>query len=199
MATESMTSTATGRVYKNLVGGDWLESRTGETFENVNPADTRDLIGIFQKSGAEDVELAVEAARQAFKKWRLVPAPRRAEILYAASQLLAERKEQFARDMTREMGKVLKRPAAMCRKPSTPATTWPARAAACSAPPRPPSCPTSSPWRCAARRGLRHDHALELPHGHSLLEALSGPGRGKSASSSRPRTRRFPPLTSCRP
>jgi acyl-CoA reductase-like NAD-dependent aldehyde dehydrogenase len=106
MATEVIAGTA--KVYKNFVDGEWVETRTGETFENLNPADTREVVGIFQKSGPEDVDTAVDAAKQAFKKWRLVPAPRRAEILYTASQMLFERKEQYARDMTREMGKVLK-------------------------------------------------------------------------------------------
>jgi alpha-ketoglutaric semialdehyde dehydrogenase len=106
MATEVVAGTA--KIYKNFVDGEWVETRTGETFENLNPADTREVVGIFQKSGPEDVDAAVDAAKQAFKKWRLVPAPRRAEILYTASQMLFERKEQYARDMTREMGKVLK-------------------------------------------------------------------------------------------
>ena len=98
----------TPKVYKNFVNGVWVEASTGETFENINPADTREVVGIFQKSGAKDVEAAVEAAKAAFKKWRLVPAPRRAEILYSASRVLEQRKEQFARDMTREMGKIIK-------------------------------------------------------------------------------------------
>ena len=108
MATEAIGKTATAKIYKNLIGGEWVEATTGETFENLNPADTRDVVGIFQKSGKADVEAAVEAAKHAFAKWRLVPAPRRAEILYRASQMLAERKEDYARDMTREMGKILK-------------------------------------------------------------------------------------------
>jgi acyl-CoA reductase-like NAD-dependent aldehyde dehydrogenase len=108
MATEVITQTATARIYKNLIDGEWVEARSGETFENINPADTRELVGIFQKSGADDVGMAIEAAKHAFSKWRLVPAPRRAEILYTAAQMLAERKEAFARDMTREMGKIIK-------------------------------------------------------------------------------------------
>ena len=103
-----VTSTAAGRIYKNLIGGEWVASATGEVFENLNPADQRDVVGVFQRSGRADVDCAVEAARLAYPKWRLTPAPRRAEILYRASQLLAERKEALARDMTREMGKVLK-------------------------------------------------------------------------------------------
>src|SRR5512146_1864707 len=106
MATEAQIASA--KIYKNLIDGEWVEATTGETFENINPADTRDVVGIFQKSGKADVEAAVEAAKRAYAKWRLVPAPRRAEILYRASQMLEERKEDFARDMTREMGKVLK-------------------------------------------------------------------------------------------
>ena len=95
-------------VYRNFIGGEWVESATGETFEDRNPADTRDVVGIFQKSGKEDVYAAIDAAKNAFLKWRLVPAPRRAEIIYRAAEMLAERKEEYARDMTREMGKVLK-------------------------------------------------------------------------------------------
>src|SRR5262249_49784692 len=95
------------RVYKNLIDGEWVNSSSGETFENINPADTSDLVGIFQKSGKADTDAAVDAATRAFAKWRLVPAPRRAEIIYRAAELLAERKEEYARDMTREMGKVL--------------------------------------------------------------------------------------------
>src|SRR5215813_5611891 len=96
------------RVFKNLIDGEWVESSTGETFEDRNPADTREVVGIFQKSAKADVDAAVEAARRAFSKWRLVPAPRRAELLYGASEILIERKEEYARDMTREMGKILK-------------------------------------------------------------------------------------------
>jgi acyl-CoA reductase-like NAD-dependent aldehyde dehydrogenase len=96
------------KVYKNFIDGEWVEASTGQTFENRNPADTRDVVGIFQRSGKADVEAAIAAAKRAFVKWRLVPAPRRAEIIYRAAEMLFERKEDFARDMTREMGKILK-------------------------------------------------------------------------------------------
>jgi aldehyde dehydrogenase (NAD+) len=95
------------KVYLNFIDGEWVESSTGETFENRNPADTRDLVGVFQKSGKADVDAAVDAAKRAFAKWRLIPAPRRAEIVFRAAEILIERKEEYARDMTREMGKVL--------------------------------------------------------------------------------------------
>jgi acyl-CoA reductase-like NAD-dependent aldehyde dehydrogenase len=83
-------------------------SKTGETFENRNPADTGDLVGVFQKSSGEDVDDAITAAAEAYKKWRLVPAPKRAEIVYRIGQKLIEKKEEISQQMTREMGKVIK-------------------------------------------------------------------------------------------
>jgi len=85
-----------------------VPSASGQTFENRNPANTGDLIGVFQQSTAADVDAAIGAATKAYQSWRLVPAPLRAEILFRAAQLIVERKETYARDMTREMGKVLK-------------------------------------------------------------------------------------------
>lgn len=96
------------KTYKNLIGGEWVEARSGQAYENLNPADTRDVIGVFQRSDRRDVEDAVSAAKIAFERWRLVPAPKRAEIIFRAGEILQERKEEDARDMTREMGKVLK-------------------------------------------------------------------------------------------
>src|SRR4051812_27696551 len=93
--------------YRNLIGGQWVAARSGKTFANVNPADHSDVVGEFPASGPEDVADAVAAAKKAFGTWRLSPAPKRAEVLYRAGRLLQERKEQYARDMTREMGKVL--------------------------------------------------------------------------------------------
>ena len=101
------TSTLQTTTYYNYIDGEWSSSSSGQLFENRNPANTDDLIGVFQKSTAKDVERAVEAARRAYETWRLVPAPVRGEMLYKAAQILVQRKEQLARDMTREMGKVL--------------------------------------------------------------------------------------------
>ena len=95
------------RTYKNFINGEWVESTSGRAIENRNPANTSELVGMFPASTAEDVDAAVEAAREAFESWRLVPAPKRAEILYRAAEMLVSRKEDLARDMTREMGKVL--------------------------------------------------------------------------------------------
>ena len=100
MATMEQTTatTAIGKaaVYKNFIAGEWVETHTGRTFENLNPADSREVVGIFQRSDAEDVGRAIEAAGEAYKKWRLVPAPRRAEMLYKAAEILIARKEEYA-------------------------------------------------------------------------------------------------------
>ena len=94
--------------FKNYIGGSWLTAQSGKTFENRNPANRNDLIGVFPASGAADVDAAVFAARKAFNAWRLVPAPKRGELLYRVGELLRKHKEEIARGMTREMGKVLK-------------------------------------------------------------------------------------------
>ena len=91
--------------YKNFIAGEWVESASGQTFQNINPADSNDRIGEFQRSDARDVAKAVAAAREAYPAWRLMPPPKRAEVLFQTANLLIERKEDLARDMTREMGK----------------------------------------------------------------------------------------------
>ena len=95
------------RTFHNLIAGRWEAPITGRYLENINPANREDTVGFFPDSGAEDVEHAVEAALAAYQQWKLTPAPRRAEILYAAGRILIERKADFTRDMTREMGKTL--------------------------------------------------------------------------------------------
>src|SRR6185436_19979960 len=93
--------------HDNYVNGAWVPSASGRTFENRNPANSDDVIGVHQLSNAADADAAIAAAGAAYQEWRLVPAPVRAEMLFRAAQIVAARKEEFARDMTREMGKVL--------------------------------------------------------------------------------------------
>ncbi len=92
----------------NYIDGRWVPSRNGKTFPDLNPANQKDVIGFFPDSTGEDVSLAVTAAQKAYDVWRLTPAPHRAEILLKAGLILQKRKEELARLMTREMGKVLK-------------------------------------------------------------------------------------------
>lgn len=95
------------KTYNNFIGGEWIASASGEYFENVNPADKTDIVGRFPKSTAEDVDNAVAAAKESAKRWRLTPAPKRAEILFSLGEILRDNKEVYTREMTREMGKVL--------------------------------------------------------------------------------------------
>jgi alpha-ketoglutaric semialdehyde dehydrogenase len=95
------------REYSNYIDGKWVKSHSGKTFENRNPANQDDLIGIYAESGAEDLNAAVDAAQKAYESWRLTPAPKRAEFLYRVGDILKRDKDKMAREMTREMGKVV--------------------------------------------------------------------------------------------
>ncbi len=101
-------SQAAPRTYLNYIGGEWRPSTTGETFDNTNPAHYSEVIGKFQRSGAEDLDAAISAAEAAQPAWRAMPAPQRGEIILRAALILEERREEFARAMTREMGKPIK-------------------------------------------------------------------------------------------
>lgn len=92
--------------FLNYIGGRWVPARSGRTFLNTNPA-TGEELGEFPASESGDVDDAVAAAAKAYTSWRLVPAPKRAEIVYRAGELIRARKEDLARAMTREMGKIL--------------------------------------------------------------------------------------------
>ena len=94
--------------YQNFIAGEWRESVSGEFFENRNPADTREVVGLFPRSTPEDVNQAVAAAKEAADKWRRTPAPKRAEILFNLGDILKADKARFTQEMTREMGKISK-------------------------------------------------------------------------------------------
>jgi acyl-CoA reductase-like NAD-dependent aldehyde dehydrogenase len=93
------------KTFKNFIGGEWIDAASGETFESVSPA-TGETLGVFPKSGSEDADRAVAAAKAAYEDWRLVPAPERANVLYRFAALLADEKADLTDLMTREMGKV---------------------------------------------------------------------------------------------
>lgn len=96
------------QTFMNYIGGQWVKSKSGKTFTSYSPANNEEVIGHFQLSAPEDVKAAVDAAEKAYKTWKHVPAPERAEMLLKAAHLLETRKEDIARDMVREMGKVIK-------------------------------------------------------------------------------------------
>ena len=92
--------------YSNFIGGQWVPARSGARFSRENPA-TGETTGSYPQSSAEDVAAAVCAAGEAARGWRRTPAPKRAEILFRTAELLVRRKEDFARELTEEMGKVI--------------------------------------------------------------------------------------------
>ena len=102
------TTKKTVKKYYNYIGGEWVKSSSGEWFDNVNPADTSDIVGRFPASNQDDVNAAVAAAKGAATRWRRTPAPKRAEILFTLGEILRKNKDTFTQQMTREMGKVLK-------------------------------------------------------------------------------------------
>ncbi len=93
--------------YQNFINGKWVDAKSGQVFEDRNPANWDEIVGTFPKSSKEDVNDAVKAARIAFDKWRLVPAPKRGDIMKKVGDIMVARKEEIAHTMTREMGKVL--------------------------------------------------------------------------------------------
>ncbi len=93
--------------FKNFIGGQWVAPTTRRYVENRNPADTNDLIGRFPDSGPRDVAEAVTSAQRGFERWSRTPAPERGDVLRIVGDIMSQRKEEIARAMTREMGKVL--------------------------------------------------------------------------------------------
>ena len=99
-------ATVAPQIYRNYVNGMWVDARGGETMASINPA-TGETLGVVPKAAPDDVAAAVAAAAAAYPRWRKIPAPRRAEILYRAAEELVRQKEDLARLMTQELGKVL--------------------------------------------------------------------------------------------
>lgn len=96
------------KIYRNYIRGAWVKTDHRKIFQSSNPADPSDIIGSFPESTPADIHAAVLSAREAFPAWSLVPPPKKGGILMKAAKLLENEKEELARLMTREMGKVLK-------------------------------------------------------------------------------------------
>jgi acyl-CoA reductase-like NAD-dependent aldehyde dehydrogenase len=108
MVAESRRRLGMAEEYRNYIGGKWVGSDSGESFESRNPANRDELLGTFPRSGADDVARAAEAAGDAYRDWMLTPAPERADYLLRVALLMEQRKEELSELMTREMGKTLK-------------------------------------------------------------------------------------------
>ena len=95
------------QVFRNYIAGEWVESQSKRTFKNINPANTDEVVGLFQDSDGEDMRAACEAAARAGESWAALPAPRRGEYLFQAAEILESRLDQLGAEMTREEGKTL--------------------------------------------------------------------------------------------
>ncbi|MFL7810133.1 MAG: aldehyde dehydrogenase family protein [Anaerolineae bacterium] len=95
------------QAFRNLIGGQWVDASTGETFEDRNPARADEVIGTFPSATRQDAERAIAAAKGALRDWATLPPPRRGEILYEASQVIDGRLDEMAAILTREEGKTL--------------------------------------------------------------------------------------------
>src|SRR5213080_913329 len=93
--------------YRNFIGGKWIESASSKTVNNINPADTEDIIGTVRQATREEARAAVEGAAEAFRDWRATPAPARGRIVAKAARLMEESKEELARILTHEEGKTI--------------------------------------------------------------------------------------------
>ncbi len=95
-----------GHSYRNYIDGRWVDSSSGKTVPNVNPANTDDIIGHAPQSTRAEAQAAIEAAQAAFPGWRNTPAPARGRIVAKTVELCYKHKEEIARAMTREEGKI---------------------------------------------------------------------------------------------
>jgi acyl-CoA reductase-like NAD-dependent aldehyde dehydrogenase len=95
------------RSYQNFIGGDWVPAKSGQTVQNVNPADTREVVAQYPLSGKEDAAAAIDAAKKAYPGWAAMTPVARGRILSKASQILESRKAELAELLTREEGKTL--------------------------------------------------------------------------------------------
>jgi aldehyde dehydrogenase (NAD+) len=92
--------------FKNFINGSWVEPESGKYSENINPANTDEILGMFPLSNRSDVDKAVKAAQEAFKSWSQVPGPERGRILYRFADLLEAAADEVAEILTKEEGKI---------------------------------------------------------------------------------------------
>ncbi len=112
MVTTSVNQTGEAKleipIYQNYINGEWVTSKTNELYDSINPANTSQVLGRFQKSSVEDVRLAITAAKEAFPKWSKVSAPTRGDVIFKLINLLEEHKEELALILTKEVGKAIR-------------------------------------------------------------------------------------------
>lgn len=93
--------------HRNYIGGAWVAAQTGGTFERRNPADHADLIGVFPASTAADAASAVAGVKRSSGHWATLDPQARARVLEKAADLILNRLESLAQELTREEGKII--------------------------------------------------------------------------------------------
>jgi aldehyde dehydrogenase (NAD+) len=93
--------------YLNYIAGEWKSASTNEVEASINPANKNEIVGYVQKSGKEDLNQAVAAAKSVQVGWRKLSGASRGQFLYKTADLLEKRADEIAETMTREMGKTL--------------------------------------------------------------------------------------------
>ncbi|GGZ22609.1 MULTISPECIES: aldehyde dehydrogenase family protein [Asticcacaulis] len=91
--------------YGNLINGEWVV--TGNTFNDINPSDTNDIIGTYSTAGEAEVKAAIDAAREAFKTWQFSTPQQRFDVLDNAGTEILARKAELGALLSREEGKTL--------------------------------------------------------------------------------------------
>ena len=93
------------KTFPNYIAGEWAAAE--RTFENRNPADAGDCVGVFCKGNRADVAAAAAAAQEAYPSWAAMNAPQRGKYLFKVADILESNLDSLAREMTREEGKTL--------------------------------------------------------------------------------------------
>jgi aldehyde dehydrogenase (NAD+) len=93
--------------FRSFINGAWIDSKSGKTAPNINPANVTETIGTIELATREEARSAVEAAYHAFRSWKATPAPARGRIVAKAARLMEERKAELAAAITREEGKTI--------------------------------------------------------------------------------------------
>jgi hypothetical protein len=158
-----------------LIGGEWVEARSGETFETVNPF-TGQAWAEIPRAGPEDVDAAVRAARAAFDDgpWHGITGTERARLMRGLAELIAKNAERIAIVETTDNGKLIREMEGQLRGLAD-YYHWFAGAADKihgETIPVPPELPHLHRARAGRRGG--GDHAVELAGAADELEARAG-------------------------
>ena len=95
------------QVFQNFINGAWVSTKSGQTAQSTNPADLKDVVGEFQKSTAEDAQVAIASANAAKERWAGASGLARGQFLLKAAAYLEKNAEEYAQAITREAGKAI--------------------------------------------------------------------------------------------